>query len=170
MYMSDLTSLGLRLRHARRERGNMSQAALAKAAGIKQPSVSELESGETKEISGPTLIAIAGALKVRPEWLVNGKGAMNEDEFGNLAQDERELLTNYRAALPRWKVSIRFMARLKGDAEQDEAAESMNVVLAKVSATPVADERLGPGWTRPDRRTPSAVQQPPPPPYKKPKK
>lgn len=143
----------------------MSQAALAKAAGIKQPSVSELESGETKEISGPTLIAIAGALKVRPEWLVSGKGPMDAGEFETLAPDERELLHNYRAALPRWKVSIRYMGQLKGDSEQDEAAESMNVVLAKVAATPASDDRLGPGWRRPD-----AVHQPPAPAYKKPKK
>lgn len=151
MNMSDdLSNLGLRLRHARRER-RMSQIDLAKAAGIKQPSVSELESGETKEISGPTLISISGALKVRPEWLVNGKGPM-DDALGTLADDERELLQNYRAALPRWKVSIRYMALLRGDAEQDVAAESMNVVLAKITAQPVPDYKLGENWTRPDKK------------------
>jgi transcriptional regulator with XRE-family HTH domain len=47
---------------------------LAKRAGIKQPSLSELETGETKEISGPTLIGLAKALEVNPGWLLNGTG------------------------------------------------------------------------------------------------
>jgi transcriptional regulator with XRE-family HTH domain len=170
MEVHELTSLGLRLRHARRKR-KMSQSALAGAAGITQPSVSELESGETKEISGPVLIAISSALKIRPAWLVNGRGPMDADELETLSADERELLHNYREALPRWKVSVRYMAQLRGDAEQDEAAESMNVVLAKISATPVPDERLGSAWTRPDKAPVEvSLQQRKPSPHKKPRK
>jgi transcriptional regulator with XRE-family HTH domain len=155
-----IQDLGVRLRHARNHR-KMSQGTLAKAAGIKQPSISELESGETKVISGDTLIAIAQALHVRPEWIVNGRGQMEADPLAALEPDERELLEKYRAAAPRWKISIRYMAALRGDVQQDEAAESMNVVLAKVAANPVPDHRLGTNWTRPD--SPSLHQDTPPP-------
>lgn len=155
--------LGLRLRNARKLR-KMSQAALAKAAGVKQPSISELESGETKIISGDTLIAISQALQVRPEWIVTGREPMEVHPHALLSEDERDLLAKYRSAAPRWKVSIRYMAALRGDVQQEEAAESMNMVLAKVAATPVPDERLGTSWTRPD--SPS-LHQPPPPQYRK---
>lgn len=150
--MSGLTSLGLRLRYAREELRKLTQIQLAQTTGLKQPSISELETGETKEISGPTLIAISDALKVRPEWLVTGKLPIEYGEAERLTDDERELLAHYRAAAPRWRVSIRYMAQLRGDMQQDEAAESMNTVLAKIAAQPVADYRLGDKWTRPDRK------------------
>lgn len=152
MTNTGLSSLGLRLRHARDVLRKMTQSQLAQAAGVKQPSISELETGETKEISGPTLIAISDALKVRPEWLVSGKPPIEYGEAEALSTDERELLASYRAASPRWRVSIRYMATLRGDVQQDEAAESMNTVLAKIAAQPVADYRLGDNWTRPDKK------------------
>jgi len=152
MSIADLSSLGLRLRWAREQLRKLTQQQLAASSGVKQPSISELETGETKEISGPTLISISQALRVRPEWLVEGKLPIEYGEADALAPDERELLASYRAALPRWKISIRYMAALKGDVEQDEAAESMNTVLAKIAAQPVGDYRLGDKWTRPDKK------------------
>lgn len=137
-----LDTVGLRIRHARKEMRKMTQPQLAAASGIKQPSLSELETGETKEISGPVLISIAKALRVRPEWLVTGELPIGSDASAALTNDERELLEHYRGAAPRWKVSIRYMAALRGDAAQDEAAGSMNVVLAKIAATPVSDSRV----------------------------
>lgn len=152
MEMTGLSSLGLRLRYAREELRRLTQSQLAQNAGVKQPSVSELETGETKEISGPTLISISNALDVRPEWLVTGKLPIEYGEAQKLTNDERELLANYRAAGPRWRVSILYMSKLRGDLQQDEAAESMNTVLAKIAAQPVADYRLGDKWTRPDKK------------------
>lgn len=58
----------------------MTQTALARLATVEQSSVSELETGETKEVSGPTLLALSAALKVRPEWLLNNKGPMEAGE------------------------------------------------------------------------------------------
>src|SRR5579885_1356613 len=98
--------LGTRLRHARKER-EVSQAALAKAVGIKQPSVSELESGETKEMSGPVLLAVCEFLRIRPQWLLHGKGEMDAGPFEDLQPDGRELLARYRQATSRWKLVIR---------------------------------------------------------------
>lgn len=140
--MPGLDTVGLRIRYARKDLRKLTQPQLATAAGIKQPSLSELETGETKEISGSTLIALSKALRVRAEWLMTGELPIEADPGAALKDDERDLLEHYRAALPRWKVSIRYMAALRGDAAQDEAAGSMNVVLAKIAAQPVPDYRV----------------------------
>lgn len=152
-----IESLGLRLRHARNAR-KVNQKELARAAGVKQPSISELETGETKEISGPTLIAVCKALKIRPEWLVTGEEPMDANPAQSLTADERELIESYRAASSRWRVSIKYMARLRGDAAQDEAAESMNVVLAKIAATPATDQRVEETYGFPPTVRPPTLQ------------
>lgn len=142
--------IGLRLRSARREREE-TQTAVAKAAGIKQPSLSEIETGETKELSGPVLVKICAYLKIRPEWVITGKGPMAADEFGDLAPDERDLVMKYRAASARWRIALQHLAALKSES-QDEVSEGTMVLLAKAAATPVEDERLGKKWTRPDKK------------------
>jgi transcriptional regulator with XRE-family HTH domain len=130
----------------------MTQPQLAAATGIKQPSLSELETGETKEISGPTLISISKALRVRAEWLMTGDDPAEPDPAYTLSSDERELLELYRGASNRWKVAIKYMASLRADAHQDLAAESMNVVFARIAREPVPDSKLGDRWTRPDKK------------------
>lgn len=54
----------------------ISQAALARACGIKAPSVHDWVSGKTKSIEGENLLRAAAFLKVSPLWLATGKGAM----------------------------------------------------------------------------------------------
>lgn len=51
-------------------------AALARACGVKQPSVSDWLSGRTKNLEGANLLNAAKALNVSPEWLASGKGPM----------------------------------------------------------------------------------------------
>ncbi len=98
--------LGERLTEARKLR-RFSQVSLAKAAGLAQPSISELESGETKEISGPALIAISHALNVRPAWLVTGKEPMEPvlEVAPQLSfkMEEAQAVKNLRDALPEWR-------------------------------------------------------------------
>jgi transcriptional regulator with XRE-family HTH domain len=53
-----------------------SQAALARAVGISQPTVNNWLSGQTKTIRGDLLVRVAAQLDVRPEWLANGDGPM----------------------------------------------------------------------------------------------
>lgn len=139
--MDTLTSVGLRLKYARKELRKMTQPQLATAAGIKQPSLSELETGETKEISGPVLISLSKALRVRPEWVVTGELPI-EPVVAPMRSDESDLLESYRGASGRWKSAILYMAKLRGDQVQDEAAESMTVIFAKISATPATDRRV----------------------------
>ncbi len=100
------SGIGERLREARKLK-RISQVQLATAAGLKQPSISEIESGETKEISGPNLIAVSAALKIRPEWLVTGKGHMEsgaEVAPGlTFRVEEAHAVKNLREALPEWR-------------------------------------------------------------------
>lgn len=61
----------------------VSQAALARAVGIAQPTVNNWLSGQTKTIRGDLLILVANHLHVRPEWLANGTGPMRVNAFRN---------------------------------------------------------------------------------------
>lgn len=85
---------GQRIRRARKLRG-MTQPELAKAAGIKQSSVSEIETGETKVISGDTLIQICAALRIRANWVMTGKGDM-ETRDSDLGLTAEEIALIYR--------------------------------------------------------------------------
>ena len=66
-------SLGERVRHAREARGR-SQAQLADAIGIKQPSLHAIETGRSERSKHTS--AIARALNVSLGWLETGNGAM----------------------------------------------------------------------------------------------
>jgi transcriptional regulator with XRE-family HTH domain len=58
----------------------VTQAALAKACKVRQPSVSDWLSGRTRSMDSENLIAAARFLNVRPEWLATGKGEMRLSE------------------------------------------------------------------------------------------
>lgn len=152
MALESLQSFGLRLRYAREELRKLKQTPLAKLASITQPSLSDLETGATKEVSGPVLIALAKALKVRPEWLITGDEPIEPTADAAMQPDEIELLKNYRNASQRWKLSLRLMSRLNADDLQDEVAGGLNVLMAKISADPVPNSKLGDNWTRPDKK------------------
>lgn len=68
-----MNTLPERLIYAR-DRLDMSQEDVAKAVGMKQPSYRQIESGETKK--SKFIFDIAKALKVNPDWLINGVGEM----------------------------------------------------------------------------------------------
>jgi len=79
-------TLADRLKHAMELR-KISQAALAEAAEMSQPSVWKITSGRSK--SSRKLVDIAKVLGVRPEWLANGQGDMTDEEGGNKSSQER---------------------------------------------------------------------------------
>jgi transcriptional regulator with XRE-family HTH domain len=72
-----MSTFGERLREARKEKG-LSQGALAKIVGVKQPTIAELES-EGKGSSKAALIA--KALGVSVLWLSEGRGAKIESKY-----------------------------------------------------------------------------------------
>lgn len=69
------------------KRAGISQAALARAVGVKAPSVNAWCSGETKTIEGENLMRAAQALKVNPYWLATGKGSREPLSAGEVPTD-----------------------------------------------------------------------------------
>ncbi|MBG3130930.1 helix-turn-helix transcriptional regulator [Proteus mirabilis] len=68
------TTIAERLKLAMKTRGNMTQAALADASGVAQPTIWRLVNGNAKGSS--KLVDIANALAVNIDWLANGVGEM----------------------------------------------------------------------------------------------
>lgn len=64
-------SIGMRIKEARKEKG-LSQQALAKAVGMRQPTLSALESGKTQSTS--LIASFASKLGVNALWLETGRG------------------------------------------------------------------------------------------------
>lgn len=60
--------------------GGFSQASLAEAAGVSQPTVWKIVSGRTQ--SSAKIVDLAKALGVRPEWLAHGVGTMKAEQAG----------------------------------------------------------------------------------------
>lgn len=66
-------NVGARIKYMREKKG-MTQPELAKAIGIKQPSLSAIEGGGTKSPSAINLLKIAHVLEANPWWLATGEG------------------------------------------------------------------------------------------------
>ena len=69
--ITDVSTLAERLIAAREEAG-LTQAELGTRAGVSQGTIGNVENGIRKQPKA--LVAIASALGVRPQWLLNGKG------------------------------------------------------------------------------------------------
>jgi|TARA_R110002033_G_scaffold170862_1_gene214544 transcriptional regulator with XRE-family HTH domain len=67
---------GERIKERRKELG-LNQPDVAKAAGVKVPSVSQWETGSTKSISGLPLAGVARILKTNSTWILTGRGDKN---------------------------------------------------------------------------------------------
>lgn len=121
--------VGVRLRYARKLRG-LTQVKLAKASGVKQASISEVETGESKSPSGTNLFSLAQSLKVNPEWLAHGKGPMDrkEDplppEAVSVARDWLLLAPEVRTKLADMIHELAATARSFGQAVEDEKVEA----------------------------------------------
>ncbi len=117
-----------------------------------------LTNWRTRGIPAAQLHLVAAALDITVEQYLKETGRVpvaRQPAANYLTDDERELLDLYRAASGRWKVAIKHMAKLRGDAVQDEAAESMTVVLAKIAADPVPDHKVEAAYGFPPGRIPS---------------
>ncbi len=53
---------------------HLTQAELARRAGIKQPTLSLIETGTTRALSGQTMVGLAKALNTTPDWIMHGRG------------------------------------------------------------------------------------------------
>lgn len=83
------TTLAERLKEARSAQG-LTQKALGELVGVSQAAIQKIETGKAEQTT--KLVDIARALKVRPEWLGSGLGAMKvsddalppENEWGTI--------------------------------------------------------------------------------------
>lgn len=87
-----MRTLQERLKMAMAGPPKVTQAALARACGVRAPSVNDWISGKTKTIEGQNLLIAADFLKVMPMWLATGKGPMRKAET-KVGFDDSELLT-----------------------------------------------------------------------------
>lgn len=76
------TTLAERLREARKA-ASMTQKTLGDAVGVSQAAIQKIETGRAAQTT--KLLDIAKALRVRPEWLSSGTGAMRAD-----AEDDKK--------------------------------------------------------------------------------
>lgn len=119
---------GFRLRHVRKLR-KLTQVQLAKASGVTQASVSDLERGESKSFKGTTLVSIAQTLGVSPDWLASGKGPMElqdhplSPEAVRVARDWEALAPEIRKSLADTIHNLATAARSFGPAVDDERVE-----------------------------------------------
>ncbi len=75
-----MNSLADRLSKALQQKKGLTQAGLARACGVKPPSVSDWINGKTKTIEAANLINAAEYLGVRAKWLATGKGRSEINE------------------------------------------------------------------------------------------
>lgn len=129
--------IGTRLQHARKLRG-MTQVELAKAAGVKQASISDLERGESKSFRGATLVAVAQALKVRPDWLATGRGMMDGHQPPLPVEAER-VARNWLRLAPEVRASVASMI------------ENM-VKVSSADQEAIPDEKVAAAYGRPGKR------------------
>lgn len=88
-------TFGYRLKYWREKR-DIERDDLAKAMGIAKSSLSELESGSSKQPMGLVLIRAADKLRITPKHLMTGEGPAEILSLHELNGLEGELITYYR--------------------------------------------------------------------------
>jgi transcriptional regulator with XRE-family HTH domain len=89
-----METVGNRIRKLRKAR-KLTQPQLAKAVGITQASVTDLETGRSKSPASSTLTRLARFFEVDPEWLMTGKGPQHAVSI--LTDQESELVLLFRS-------------------------------------------------------------------------
>lgn len=87
-------SLGQRIKSLRIARG-LSQTRLAKAVGVTQGALSQIELGTVHSVKAETLVRLAGKLAANPQWIQTGQGSPIANELNSV--EESEVLAVYRA-------------------------------------------------------------------------
>lgn len=82
---------------AERKSRHMTQTKLANLVGMSQGALSLLESGDSKEPEGETLMRVCRVLRLNPEWVMFGRGEKYLDfemieRFAALSENDREIV------------------------------------------------------------------------------
>lgn len=115
----------------------LTQVQLAKKVGVSQSAVSDIESGDTKVILGPTMTALCAALRTNPDWLQFGKGTPAPSVATDI--EEGELLTIYRALPPEHRAALMTTARAM-HAATAATPSAINPFPAKTRRSPTTAE------------------------------
>lgn len=83
-----MDTIGKRIR-ARRKQLGLTQVDLALRSGIKQPTLSQIEQDQTKEMEASTLAGLCRELMLTPDYVIFGVGHAGDEELAVL---EAELL------------------------------------------------------------------------------
>ncbi|MBB5411877.1 transcriptional regulator with XRE-family HTH domain [Paraburkholderia sp. HC6.4b] len=149
-----MSSLADRLRLAMAGPPEIKPADLARACGIRPPSVSAWLSGKTKNIEGSNLLAAAELLHVNPWWLATGRGLMRAkyelDPGGPAAQSPEplsdtqiEILSLLDALTPSQRAEL--IATLKRQAAENDRLQE-ELLSRKLSVVPprhVPESKVG---------------------------
>lgn len=123
-----MTELAERLTLAMAGPPEIKPSELARACGIRQPSINDWLNGRTKKLEGANLLAAAECLKVNPWWLANGTGPMRSTMPES---DVREAM----AILQSMSAETRRIALAQIKALADLTSEKVNPVTAEKSGT-----------------------------------
>lgn len=123
-----MTDLADRLKQAMAGPPEVKPSELARACGIRQPSINDWLNGRTKKLEGANLLAAAECLKVNPWWLANGTGPMRS---AMSEPDVREVMT----VLQSMSADTRRIALAQIKALADLTSEKVNSVTAEKSGT-----------------------------------
>lgn len=93
-HMDRFANVGQRLRYFRQAAG-LNQREFAALIGVKPPSLSEIESGQSRAPAALTLLRAADALGLDPMYLLTGAGSQIRSA-AQLRADELRLLLLYR--------------------------------------------------------------------------
>ncbi|TAK45239.1 MAG: XRE family transcriptional regulator [Betaproteobacteria bacterium] len=138
-FMPDTPKLiGDRIRE-RREELQMKPADLHRASGVSISAVLQWESNKTKNLKLEHLFKVADALGVEPKWLASGTGV----KLKSFTIEEAEAISRLRNALPKWR---RYVVSLAMITDHDRQQLFLDMLSEHVP-----DEKLGDGWTRPDK-------------------
>ncbi len=150
-----------RLLLAMRSGGRKSQAGLARACGIKPPSVNDWFTGKTKSIDGKYLTSAARYLGVDPHWLSTGRGQMVPSDAGShivsepapsyaepkgaafevLTAEEIAMLQDYRAMMDDDRTELRSeisrrAARIRAHLEKLQQQHGLPLIASAAAKAP----------------------------------
>lgn len=96
--LDQLQTFGDRLLYWRKLRGfgHGKQGFVAEKLGIKQPSLSELESGKSEQPSADVLLKACDLLGLRPRYLLYGEMPAEGLNFAEISGEEAQLVMIYR--------------------------------------------------------------------------
>lgn len=104
-----MSTVGQRIRRLRKAKG-FTQTALAELIGVKPHTLSEIEGGQTKELSASTLAGLCREFRVTPDYLLWEQGFASEEEE-RAAEIESEMLYILRSMNDTDREAVMYMAR-----------------------------------------------------------